>query len=202
LLAIINFINISIGTSVHRLKEIGLRKVFGGARAQLIAQHITEALILAFISAFISLGLYELLLSAFNQLLNTSLGHFWQFGSDKLLFIFILVIAVGLAAGVYPAFVLSSANVISAVKGKMEMSKGSLTLRKILLVVQFTLAIVVFISAINVSKQVSYFFKKDLGYNDHFLTTPPMGFNWGKEDGKCKNKIAGSARSKKCLAFL
>jgi putative ABC transport system permease protein len=165
LLAIINFINISIGTSVHRLKEIGLRKVFGGVKYQLILQHITEALILTFAAATISLALYELLLPIFNQLLNTTLDHFWQFGLSKLLFIITLVIAVGFISGVYPAFVLSSINVISAIKGKLDTQKGGLTLRKTLLVVQFTLAIVVFIGAINVSKQVSYFFNKDLGYN-------------------------------------
>ncbi|MDB5145432.1 MAG: hypothetical protein JWQ66_4145, partial [Mucilaginibacter sp.] len=93
LLAIINFINISIGTSVHRLKEIGLRKVFGGAKHQLIIQHITEAMILTCAAAVISMGLYELLLPVFNQLLNTTLDHFWQFGFDKLLFILSLVIA-------------------------------------------------------------------------------------------------------------
>ncbi len=165
LLAIINFINISIGTSVHRLKEIGLRKVFGGAKYQLIIQHITEALILTFTAAFISLALYELLLPLFNQLLNTTLDHFWQFGFNKLLFIFTLVLAVGFIAGIYPAFVLSSSNVITSIKGKLDTGRGGLTLRKALLIIQFTLAIVVFISAINVSKQVSYFFNKDLGYN-------------------------------------
>lgn len=165
LLAIINFINISIGTSVHRLKEIGLRKVFGGARHQLIMQHITEALILTCTAALISLGLYEALLPVFNEVLNSTLGHFWQFGVDKFLFIFILVIVVGLAAGIYPAFVLSSSNVLMAIKGKVDTSKGGLMLRKTLLVIQFSLAIIVFISAINVSRQVSYFFNKDLGYN-------------------------------------
>jgi len=165
LLAIINFININIGTSVYRLKEIGLRKFFGSAKYQLIMQHITEALILTFTAAVISLGLYELLLPVFNQVLNASLGHFWQFGFDKLLFIFILVVAVGLAAGIYPAFVLSSSNVVMAIKGKVDSSKGGLILRKTLLVIQFSLAIIVFISAINVSRQVSYFFNKDLGYN-------------------------------------
>ncbi|HZX57742.1 MAG TPA: ABC transporter permease, partial [Mucilaginibacter sp.] len=165
LLAIINFINISIGTSVHRLKEIGLRKVFGGQKHQLILQHITEALILTFAAAIISLALYELLLPIFNQLLNTTLDHFWKFGLSKLLFIITLLIAVGFISGIYPAFVLSSSNVISAIKGKLDTGKGGLTLRKTLLVVQFTLAIVVFIGAINVSRQVSYFFNKDLGYN-------------------------------------
>ncbi|WP_426668904.1 ABC transporter permease [Mucilaginibacter sp. McL0603] len=165
LLAIINFINISIGTSVYRLKEIGLRKVFGGAKIQLIVQYITEALILTCTAGIVSIGLYELLLPVFTQLLNTTLDHFWQFGFIKVSFIVALVLVVGLVSGIYPAFVLSSANVITAIKGKLDTSKGGLTLRKILLVIQFTLAIIVFISAIIVSKQVSYFFNKDLGYN-------------------------------------
>jgi putative ABC transport system permease protein len=165
LLAIINFVNISIGTSVHRLKEIGLRKVFGGEKRQLMAQHIIEALILTLTAAIISLCLYELLLPVFNQLLNTSLDHFWHFGPGKLLFIIILVAAVGIISGIYPAFVLSSLNVVTAIKGKLDTNKGGLTLRKTLLVVQFTLAVVVFIGAATVSRQVSYLFNKDLGYH-------------------------------------
>jgi len=97
--------------------------------------------------------------------LNATLGHFWQFGLGKLLFIAILIIAVGITSGIYPAFILSSQNVANAVKGKIDATKGGVTVRKALLVIQFTLAIVVFISAIVVSKQVSYFFNKDLGYN-------------------------------------
>jgi len=165
LLAIINFINISIGTSASRLKEIGLRKVFGGAKYQLIIQHITEALIFTGSATVISLAFYEVLLPVFNQLLNTTLGHFWQFGLSKLLFIVILMAAVGIISGIYPAFVLSSQNVVNAVKGKIDSGKGGVTLRKVLLVIQFSLAIIVFISAIVVSKQVAYFFNKDLGYN-------------------------------------
>lgn len=165
LLAVINFINISIGTAAGRLKEIGLRKVFGGAKYQLIIQHITEALILTGTATIISLAFYEILLPVFNQLLNTTLGHFWQFGSGKLLFILTLMITVAITSGSYPALVLSSQNVVNAVKGKIGIGKGGVWLRKTLLVIQFTLAIVVFISAIVVSKQVSYFFNKDLGYH-------------------------------------
>jgi ABC-type antimicrobial peptide transport system permease subunit len=165
LLAIINFINISIGTSACRLKEIGLRKVFGGAKIQLIIQHIMEALMLTWTAAIVSIGLYELLLPVFTQLLNTTLDHFWQFGFSKISYVVALVFIVGLVSGIYPAFVLSSSNVITAIKGKLDTSKGGLTLRKTLLVIQFTMAIIVFISAITISKQVSYFFNKDLGYN-------------------------------------
>ncbi|HTD40223.1 MAG TPA: ABC transporter permease [Mucilaginibacter sp.] len=179
LLAIINFINISIGTSAGRLKEIGLRKVFGGAKSQLIIQHITEALILTCSAAIISLVLYELLLPVFNQLLNTTLDHIWQFGLIKLLFILILVISVGFVSGIYPAFVLSSSNVLTAIKGKLDTGKGGLGLRKMLLIIQFSLAIVVFISAINVSRQVSYFFNKNLGFNkDQVMVVSSLPRQW------------------------
>ncbi|HVU58746.1 MAG TPA: ABC transporter permease [Puia sp.] len=165
LLAIINFININIGTSIRRLREMGLRKVFGGMKTQLIIQHMTEAVVLTLIASALSLVLYELLLPVFSRLLDTRLYHFWQFGFERLLFSMALVVGVGLLAGIYPAFVLSSLNVVKAVKGKMHTRRGGEMLRKILLVVQCTLAIIVFITAINVSRQVSYFFKKDLGYD-------------------------------------
>lgn len=179
LLAIINFINISIGTSAGRLKEIGLRKVFGGVKSQLIIQHITEALILTSSAAVLSLALYELLLPLFGQLLNATLDHVWQFGPAKMLLIVVLVISVGLISGIYPAFVLSSSNVINAVKGNLNTGKGGLALRKLLLIIQFTLAIVVFISAINVSRQVAYFFNKNLGYNkDQVMVVSSLPRQW------------------------
>jgi len=165
LLAIINFVNINIGTSAYRLKEIGLRKVFGSAKTELVLQYLTEAMMLTFTAGIISLGLYEALRPAFNQLLHAQLAHFWQFNVGKLAFLFLLVAGIGLLAGIYPAFVLSNTNTINAVKGKISAATGGLVLRKVLLVIQFSLAIIVFISALNVSKQVAYFFDKDMGYN-------------------------------------
>jgi putative ABC transport system permease protein len=165
LLAIINFVNINIGTSSYRLKEIGLRKVFGSVRTQLIMQFITESLTLTFIAAIISLFLYQLMIPVFDQLLNTVLDPFWHIGFNKILFLLLLIILVGFISGIYPAFVLSASDTINSVKGKIGSAKGSLLLRKILLVAQFSLTIIIFISTLNISKQVSYFFNKDLGYN-------------------------------------
>lgn len=165
LMAVINFINISIGTSSYRLKEIGLRKVFGSIKMQIIIQYIIESLMLAFIAGLISIASYELLRPLFIGLLNTNFDHIWQFGFKEICLLFLIVIGIGIISGVYPAFVLSSSNVINAVKGKLDTVKGGLMLRKILLIIQFSIAIIIFISALNVSKQVSYFFTRDLGYN-------------------------------------
>ena len=169
LMAIINFININIGISSYRLKEIGLRKVFGGARRQLITQFIAEALLLTFVSGILSIAFYELLRPTFENILDTTFLPFWNFTVYQFLLLSLLVIVVGFISGIYPAFILSASNVLHAVKGKMDSAKGGLLLRKILLVVQFTIAIVVFISALNVSKQISYVFNKDLGYNKEQL---------------------------------
>jgi putative ABC transport system permease protein len=179
LMAIINFININIGTSSYRLKEIGLRKVFGGAKKQLVIQYITESLILTMIAAIFSMFLYQLLLPLFNQVMNTTLTAAWKFDSTKTFFLLLLVIGVGIISGIYPALVLSSSNTINAIKGKMDSAKGGLVLRKTLLVIQFTLAIVVFINALNISQQISYCFSKDLGYSkEQILVVSAMPKQW------------------------
>ncbi len=178
-LSIINFININIGTSSYRLKEIGLRKVFGSERLQLIVQFMVESWMLTFIATVISIVLYQLLLPIFNQLLNSSLESFWEFDFIKILLLFLLVLLVGFISGIYPAFVLSSSNIINSTKGIMNTAKGGLMLRKTLIVIQFTLAIIVFISSLNVSKQVAYFFNKDLGYNkEQVMIISSLPRNW------------------------
>jgi putative ABC transport system permease protein len=169
LMVIINFVNINIGTSAYRLKEIGLRKVFGSARNQLIIQFIAEAWLLTFFAAAISIALYQLLLPVFSQALNTSLPSFLQFSSNEYIMLLSLIIFIGFMAGIYPAFILSASNLVNAVKGKLDGEKGGLALKRALLVVQFSLAIIVFICTLNVSRQISYLFKKDLGYNKEQL---------------------------------
>ena len=169
LMAIINFVNINIGTSSYRVKEIGLRKVFGSMRAQLMMQFISEALVLAFIATILSLIFYELLRNVFTEILNTSLPSIWQFNIQQISLFVALIIAIGLLSGIYPAFVLSASNTINSIKGKTDSARGGLLLRKGLLIVQFSLAIIVFISALNVSRQMSFIFNKDLGYNKEQL---------------------------------
>lgn len=179
LMAIINFVNISIGTASYRLKEIGLRKVFGSARSQLIIQHLTEALLLTTIAGLLSIGLYEMVRPYFNQILNTTITPVTQLGYQVWLMLLSLIVIVGCISGFYPAFVLSSSNIIHSVKGKIDSAKGGLTLRRALLIVQFSLAIIIFISALNVSQQVTYFFNKDIGYNkDQLLVLTPFPKQW------------------------
>jgi ABC-type antimicrobial peptide transport system permease subunit len=169
LMAIINFVNITIGTSAYRLKEIGLRKVFGGAQRQLVLQFIIEAWLVTLLAALISVGLYQLLIPVFDQVLNTHLPSATDFSFAMIGLLLSGVVVVGFLAGIYPAFVLSRYGVAHSVKGKVGGVKGGQGLRRTLLVVQLSLAIGVFISTLNVNKQVSYVFSKDLGYDKEQL---------------------------------
>jgi putative ABC transport system permease protein len=169
LMAIINFVNIAIGTSAYRLKEIGLRKVFGGAQRQLVFQFIIEAWLVTLLAALISVGLYQLLIPVFDQVLNTHLPSVTGFSIAGIGLLLSGVVVVGFLAGIYPAFVLSRYGLAHSVKGKVGGAKGGQGLRRTLLVVQLSLAIGVFISTLNVNKQVSYVFSKDLGYDKEQL---------------------------------
>ena len=169
LMAVINFVNISIGTSSYRLKEIGLRKVLGGQKKQLVVQFLSESLLLSIIAGLISLLCYSLLRPVFNQLLNTSIGTIADFSAFGLSCFVAFILLVGIISGLYPALVLSSSRLIFSVKGKMTTAGSGSLLRKSLLVIQFTLTIIVFIGALSVSRQVSYIFNKDLGYNKEQL---------------------------------
>ena len=165
LMAVINFININIGTSSYRIKEIGLRKVFGGSKSSLILQYLLESILLTFMATAISLILYEMLRPLFNNMLNSQLTTLWQFHLEQWMFLIVLSFVLGIIAGIYPAFVLSASNIVHSVKGKIGAATNGIFLRKVLLVIQFTVAITVFICALNINKQVNHVFKKDLGYD-------------------------------------
>jgi putative ABC transport system permease protein len=171
LMAIINFVNITIGASSGRLKEIGIRKVLGSLRKTLVFQFLTESTLLVFFSMILALIFFSLLRVSFSQVLGTEITPLNKF---PLLFIsipFVAVLIIGLLAGFYPALVLSSMRSMDSLKGKLKSVKDNLMLRRSLITFQFIVAIFVFVAAIVISQQVSYFFHKDLGYNKEALLT-------------------------------
>ena len=164
ILACVNFMNLSTAQSAIRAKEVGIRKVLGSVRAQLIKQFLTEAMLYSFISAAFSIILVVLLMPAFNQLAGKTF-----FATDILhngiwLFIFLLTIITGLLAGSYPAFYLTSFNPISVLKGVGLIKKGSGQLmRNGLVVFQFAVSIALIICTIVVFQQLRYAQNKDIG---------------------------------------
>ena len=191
LVAMINFVNITIGNSITRLKEIGVRKVIGGVKRQLIFQFLADAVIQTYVATLCALILYQLLQSYFSDLLMTSLPSLSDFGPLFWTGLAGSVLFLGILAGTYPAFMLSSLRPIESLKGKMGAVGSKRLFARALLIVQFMLAIVVFFSALVISRQVSFFLSKNLGYTrSGVLTVSSVPRIWSAAGGLQKMEEA------------
>ncbi len=169
LIACINFITLSVGRSVKRAKEVGIRKVVGAERQQLIFQFIGEALLLTIISMIAGLLLARLNLPVFNDLAGRQL--LFPINGFMLITVFILLFIIGLLAGSYPAFVLAGFKPIAILKGKLQASGSKQGIRKVLVGVQLLLSIFLISSTLMMQKQLDYLQNKDLGFNREQLGT-------------------------------
>ncbi|QES89088.1 ABC transporter permease [Rhizosphaericola mali] len=169
LMAVFNFVNINIGTSSSRLREIGMRKVFGSSKKQLVIYSLTESILLTVISGIFSLFFYELLRPYFSQMFSSILPHIWFFHFFEIGYLILLVLFVGIVSGLYPAFWLSNLQTVQSVKGVLQLDNNGNLLRKVLLILQFSLGIFACISAWLISTQINYIFAKDLGYDKEQL---------------------------------
>ncbi|HTE23951.1 ABC transporter permease, partial [Flavitalea sp.] len=163
LIACINFITLSIGRSTSRSLEVGVRKVLGAARPQLIKQFWGEALLLTFISLMIGILLALVCLKPFNQLADRELAL--SFNQFTMLFFLMLFVTVGLIAGIYPAIVLSGFRPIEVLKGKLKTGSSMNLFRRALVVSQFVASIIMIICTIVIGKQLNFLRSKDLGYD-------------------------------------
>ncbi len=164
LIACINFMNLSTIRAAERSKEVGLRKVLGALRNNLVWQFIGESVLLTTISCIISVGLLVLVMPWYNQLLGYSLTVSWN-AIPIYLFLFGVIIIVGFLAGSYPAFFLSGFSPIQALKGKLKLGKGGSAFRQALVVVQFSISVFLIVGTIIITKQMSYVKSKQLGYD-------------------------------------
>ncbi len=178
LMAVINFINICIGRSSARMKEMGIRKVLGGLRKQLIRQFLTESILLTLLATLIALVLYVLARPYFNDILNTQITGLFSFPVYFALIPLVFALFVGLLAGIYPALVLSALKSVDSLKGKLSSVKESVIFRKTLVAFQFGTAAVVFIGAMIVSQQVDLFFSNNLGFNKDYVVYAQLPRDW------------------------
>lgn len=178
LMAIINFINIAVGKSSTRIKEIGLRKVMGGDRKQIIFQFLAESVLLVFLSILLAMLIYTLAAPFLSDVLGKSIPSLTSFPVYYLLIPVLFSFIVGILAGIYPAFILSALNAADSVKGKLQSVNANIYLRKTLVGFQFFTASVVLIGAIILGKQVSLFFSKDLGYNKDYIVSVQLPRDW------------------------
>jgi len=178
LMAVVNFINISIGNSSSRLKEIGVRKILGSLQIQLVRQFLMESLILSAIAMALSAGFYALLRSRFEDILGRPIASLISMFPLSLSIAIIFTFFIALLAGIYPAFVLSSLPSIASVKGKLKTAGENLLFRRLLIVSQFSIALFVFAAAALITRQVDYFFSKELGYDKESVVSIAAPRDW------------------------
>jgi putative ABC transport system permease protein len=174
LIACINFMNLSTARSEKRAKEVGIRKVVGAQKRSLVGHFIGESILLSLIAGILALVGVQLCLPSFNTLIGQQLhidydnGYFWLTAIS-------FVVFTGVLAGSYPAFYLSAFQPVKVLKGTYKTVNAAISPRKILVVIQFTFAIILIISTFIVERQITYGQQRQLGYAKdnliyHFLT--------------------------------
>lgn len=174
LMACFNFINTSLAFSSKRLKEIGVRKVIGGMRRQLLIQFLGENILLCIISMILALGLAQIFVPAFNdffQYIHLVLNY--KDNWKLILFLFSLLIITGVGAGLYPAYVISSYNPIGILKGSQKMGNISIFMR-VLLTLQFSLTMISIITSIIFAQNAEYNKNFDMGFEKELVVVVPI----------------------------
>ncbi len=172
-IACINFMNLATARSERRAREVGIRKSIGSRRVELILQFIGESIIIAFISFVIAVLVAQLLLPAYNTLVDKKLfidytsKEFWLFSLG-------LILLTGTVAGSYPAFYLSGFQPVKVLKGKPTIGKGASLPRKILVTLQFGFSILLVISMFVIYNQIQLAKGRDIGYSQENLITVPL----------------------------
>lgn len=164
IIACINFMNLATARATDRSKEVGLRKVLGAVKGQLVAQFILESFLYAILSSLLALILLQFMMPLYTNILGYKLDAYW---TDPMLYVFILaiILIIGFIAGIYPALLLSSFSPIESLKGKLRVGRNGAFFRKALVVFQFSISVLLIISITIISSQMSYVRNTDLGFN-------------------------------------
>ncbi len=194
LIACINFINLTTARFIQRAKEIGIRKVLGARKKQLIAQFLSEAFVLTLVAAIASFFLAQLFLPLVNDLLDKQLTT-QSLLEPRIVIAYVgLILITSVAAGIYPAFVVTQITPIQSLKGTLSSNSSSLTLRKALVVVQFSVSSLLVIGAMIVFSQLQYVNERSLGFDKDLMINVPVqsrNFNnlFGGIDGEKRSTM-------------
>ncbi|SDG90467.1 ABC transporter permease [Chitinophaga filiformis] len=170
LLACINFMNLSTARSEKRAREVGIRKAIGSFRSQLIGQFFSESLLVVALAFVVCIGITQLILPFFNNVADKKISILW---SNPLFWLtgIVVTLLTGLVAGSYPAFYLSSFQPVKVLKGTFRVGRNAALPRKILVVMQFTVSLVLIIGTIVVFRQVQFARTRPVGYSREGLIT-------------------------------
>ncbi|MCO5950379.1 ABC transporter permease [Mucilaginibacter flavidus] len=181
IIACINFMNLSTAKASGRMKEVGIKKVVGAERSQLIIQFLSESVLMAFFTTLLAVDIARLLLPQFNQLTGKQITL--TFDSTLILSLTGIMLFTGLVSGSYPALYLSKFNPLAILKGKLKSSVSELIARKGLVVFQFTLSVTLIVAVLVVYRQIQYIQSTSLGYNkNNVIRIDSEGKLAGNED--------------------
>jgi len=169
IVAAINYMNLSTARSARRSREVGLRKVVGSTKRQLVGQFMIESVLLSFLALLLAIVIVELLLPFFNNMLQLqlSVGYFSRLYVIPGLIT--LALAVGILAGSYPALFMSSFVPVKVLYGRAKTGYSNLTLRSTLVVIQFAISIGLILSSLIIYRQIRYMLEKDMGFDNEQL---------------------------------
>ena len=174
IIAILNFINLSTARAINRVKEVGVRKVVGAIRSQLIYQFISESLIIAFIALLIGGFITEVTIPFLNTFTGKSIPTGVFLNPLMILGVLLFAIFIGVAAGAYPAFYISAYSPAMILSNRKSGGSGRSMLRQALVVLQFVLSFFLIIASFVVSEQHSYMRTKDMGFQKDNLVVMPL----------------------------
>ena len=190
LMAVINFVNLSVRQSTARMREIGIRKVLGSLRGQLIVQFLTESVLLAVVATAFSLLLYVASVPLVSGMLGKQLPSLSVLPVAAWFLIPLFALFTGGVAGLYPAFRLSALASVDSLKGKSSTGENIL-LRKGLVGFQFATAMVVLVGSIIISQQISLFFSDRLGYDKEYVVAAQVPRDWSRKGVQRMESLRG-----------
>jgi len=193
LIACINYMNLTTARSARRAKEIGIRKVSGSTKKQLVLQFLSESVLTALAAVVLSILLVMLLLPVFNTLSGKAFTIYTLFQPSNIVLLLGIGLLTGLAGGSYPAFYLSAFQPVSILKGTISKASGNVNLRRTLVVLQFSISMVMLICTWIVYSQLSYMQKKDLGFDKSQVMTVTV--NTGEDERGKINAMDNEFRS-------
>lgn len=188
LIACINFMNLATARSERRAKEVGMRKVSGASRKSLIGQFLSESIIYALLSAILAVGLMQLVIGYFNEIVGKELT-INIFQTSHLLSLLAIVLICGVLAGIYPAFYLSSFNPLTTLKGAKQRAGSAGFIRKGLVILQYTAAIVLIICTSIIYQQIKHAKSRDLGFDRSQVITTSLKGNMFKHIDLIKEEL-------------
>lgn len=189
LIAAINFTNLATAKSAIRAREVGVRKVLGARKRQLISQFLSESITMSVIALVLSFGLVLIALPVFNQLTGKVFLSSELLDTSLLIASLSLALSVGIVAGIYPAFFMSSFRPIVVLKGKLTLGRGKGAFRKVLVVLQFSISVIMIFSTLVVLQQTNFMKNQGLGFEKDQIIILPIDRAWTREAQLLKQEV-------------